>query len=163
MKALSAICAMGLASRIFLPIPRQKNAAPRANFSQVKVRCRLLRNAPVSDDGTSQLMGKQRDKAREIDWMLQRTSFPAVHVYGIAHRLECIEGNSNRQCDMQELYRGFPEPQCLTQRVQVSDPKIEILKTPKIARLVDIETASVIFCALLRGLPAGRKGRSSPS
>ena len=89
---------MELASRTFLARPTQNRRAPRAKFSDEWTRrTQLRRHRLVLDDGPGDQLGEHGDEGAEVHHApLDRRVLP-VHVDGVAHGLEGVEGDADGQ------------------------------------------------------------------
>ena len=89
----------------------------------------LVRNLRESDDGPRHELRKHRDIAREVDEVSERSSMTTVDVDGVAHRLEGVEADSQRQHHSNHpLDLELRQAQPARDRVEVVGGKIEVLE-----------------------------------
>ncbi len=114
---------------IFLLSPRQKKAAPRANFVVGQAaRAELIGDAPIPDDRARQLMGEHGDETGEVDRVAHRTRIAPIDVDRVAHRLKRVERDADRQGNVQRLERRLAESERRQRRIEVGDAEIVVLE-----------------------------------
>ena len=66
----------------------------------------LVAQVLVLDDGAGDELGKQGDEGAEIDDVPLRPGVSPVHIDGVAHGLEGVEGDADGQVDAQHRHEG---------------------------------------------------------
>src|SRR6185503_9509195 len=92
---------MGLASRIFLAMPKAKKATPRANLSSVCTRTRICSSSGVADDGARDEVGEEGLEAHVVREAAHGARVAPVDVDRVAHGLERVERDAHGQHEVE--------------------------------------------------------------
>ena len=107
----------------------------------------LVPQVLVLDDGTGDELGEQGDKGAEVDDVPLSPGVPPVHVDGVAHGLEGVEGDADGQVDVQHRHEG--QAQGLEGRGQ----EVQYLKNSRRSRLKNMEEATASLAYLICPFP----------
>ena len=80
-----------------------------------------------SFDGTSNELGEVGDVEGKGQWVVRRLYVTAIHINGVGHRLEGVEGDSHGQDDFKGQRRDLPADTANEGRQTVSK-KVEVFK-----------------------------------
>ena len=156
---MSAIRPQGLASSTFLAMPeREEGDAARELRRACGVRAaQLVVDLREADDRPGDELREHRDEAGEVDEVAQRPRVAAVDVDRVAHRLEGVEADAERQGRPRARSRSPRRPGRARAATpfQESTAKWKYLKKPSSVRFEVSETASAIFWRRVLGSPRG--------
>ena len=90
---------------------REERHAARELVERVLAHAHLLFQRGVADDRAGHQVGKERLEAHVVGEAPHRPRVAAVHVDGVAHRLERVERDADRQHQVQHRHEPVAEPE----------------------------------------------------
>ena len=134
----SAILPHGLARRIFFASPTENSDAAGEFLDRVRARLELVGHVAEPDDGAGDELREHGDEAGEVDEVADRARIAAIDIDRVAHGLEGVEADAERQRDAQG---GVPVPRGQSERshqgVVVVDAEVEVLEEPQQRQVAD--------------------------
>ena len=101
---------------------REERHAAREDVHGVR-RPELFGQSGVAQDRPGHQVREERDEAEEVDRVPQRPRVPAVDVDAVAHRLERVERDADRQRDVQRGTTGGARPRLVASAFTLAAPK----------------------------------------
>ena len=129
----------------------QDKAATNIYPGEIALRDALRKEVLRAHDGPGHQLRKEGNKEREIEDVLRRFELPAVDVDGVAERLECVETDSHRQGDVEDIHRDV-ETQQVRHIDGRLDEEVEVLEDAQQAQVADKagsqepETLPLVVC-----------------